>query len=214
MLLFTDGVVVMYTLSGGFFQFRSKEFDLISHKDKETKPIVIVITAFNKKKKNILYFICFYNLIGETSGWTHFIRASSNSLRLTWSLSLSVSSWYAVSCFFHCSTLAFASCKAATNLELLSCKVKSSASRFISQIDLKNTNTNTHLRQIQNYAPCLPPYGSWDRLESRFISCCFSELDLNFQSEFKKKKLKFLTKKKNCYLFKQKQQCFLDFRFH
>lgn len=182
MLLFTDGVVVMYTLSGGFFQFRSKEFDLISHKDKETKPIVIVITAFNKKKKKILYFICFYNLIGETSGWTHFIRASSNSLRLTWSLSLSVSSWYAVSCFFHCSTLAFASCKAATNLELLSCKVKSSASRFISQIDLKNTNTNTHLRQIQNYAPCLPPYGSWDRLESRFISCCFSELDLNFQS--------------------------------
>lgn len=58
----------MYTLSGVFFQFRSKEFDLISHKDKETKPIVIVITAFNKKKKNILYFICFYNLIGETSG--------------------------------------------------------------------------------------------------------------------------------------------------
>lgn len=59
MLLFTDGVVVMYTLSGGFFQFRSKEFDLISHKDKETKPIVIVITAFNKKKKKHPVFYMF-----------------------------------------------------------------------------------------------------------------------------------------------------------
>lgn len=61
---------------------------------------------------------------------------STQSGCCTWSLSLSVSPWYAASCFFHCSTLAFASCNAATSLELLSCRVKSSDSRFISQMDL------------------------------------------------------------------------------
>lgn len=73
------------------------------------------------------------------------IPKSAQTLNITWDMSrftcsrsLSVSSWYAASCFFHCSTLALASCNAATSLELLSCRVKSSASRFISQMELRN----------------------------------------------------------------------------
>ncbi len=64
-------------------------------------------------------------------------------LYVTWSLRRSVSSWYSASWFFHCSTLLLASCSAATSLALLSCRVKSSASRFISHMDLRRSHKNT-----------------------------------------------------------------------
>lgn len=74
-----------------------------------------------------------------------FTRPSSGyeCLYVTWSLRRSVSSWYSASCFFHCSTLLLASCSAATSFALLSCKVKSSASRLISHMDLMRGHSGT-----------------------------------------------------------------------
>lgn len=74
-----------------------------------------------------------------------FTRPSSGyeCLYVTWSLRWSVSSWYSASCFFHCSTLLLASCSAATSFALLSCKVKSSASRLISHMDLMRGHSGT-----------------------------------------------------------------------
>lgn len=65
---------------------------------------------------------------------------------VTWSLRRSVSSWYSASCLFHCSTLLLASCSAATNLALLSCRVKSSASKLISHMDLQRSCRKPHRR--------------------------------------------------------------------
>lgn len=92
-----------------------------------------------KKKKSLFPYTlsnedkCAYNLKYAESLKRD---AAGRSADLTWSLRRSVSSWYSASCFFHCSALLLASCRASTSLALLSCRVNSSASRLISHMDL------------------------------------------------------------------------------